>query len=147
MFKTAIGILLTGLVICQTTFATDFSGNYKCELQDKSDGYFTAKLILKLNPEASKLQNGYGSYDIKFDVKGIPYSYSGIAAARGNDLALYFESVGDKKNPDDRGVGIASVILDQDKKGKEIVSIHKFYYEKSYKGTSNFGFENCIKVN
>ncbi len=127
------------------TFAADFSGNYKCELHDKTDGYFKAQLTLKLNREASKPENGYGSYDIIFNVAGIPYSYSGIAAARGNDLAIYFESVGSKKNPDDRGVGIASVVIDKNKDGKDIVSIHKFYYEKSYKGKSNFGFENCVK--
>jgi len=127
--------------------AADFSGAYKCELLDHSDGYFAATLVLKLNPDASKMDKGYASYDIDFNVTGIPYPYTGIAAARGNDLALYFESAGDKKNPDDRGVGIVSVVMDQDKSGKEIITLHKFYYEKSYKGNGNFGFENCSKVN
>lgn len=131
--------------VASNTFAADFSGTYKCDLYDKTDGYFKAQLALKLNLDASKLDKGYGSYDITFNVAGLPYSYSGIAAARGNDLAIYFESVGSKRNPDDRGVGIASVVMDQNKDGKDIVSIHKFYYERSYKGKSNFGFENCVK--
>ena len=132
--------------LVNSTYAADLSGEYKCELVDHSDGYFTAKLVLKLNPASSKMDKGYASYDIDFYVANIPYPYTGIAAARGNDLALYFESTGDKKNPDDRGVGIVSAVMDQDKSGKEIVSLHKFYYEKSYKGNGNFGFENCIKV-
>lgn len=44
------------------------------------------------------------------------------SAARGNDPALYFESKGDNKNPNDRDV---TVILDQDKAEKDVVSIHK----------------------
>jgi hypothetical protein len=129
-----------------SVFAADFTGTYQCQIRDHMDGNFDAKLALTLNKEASKLKDGYASYDITFDVIGLPYAYTGIAAARGNDLALYFESVGENKNPDDRGVGIASVIMDQDKTGRDVVSIHKFYYEKSYKGKSNFGFEKCIKT-
>ncbi|HLX54466.1 MAG TPA: hypothetical protein VKR58_11020 [Aquella sp.] len=126
--------------------AIDFSGIYKCELFDKTDGGFDATLELKLNSASSLVDKGYGSYDIKFNVKGMPYSYTGIAAAHGNNLAIYFESTGDKKNPDDRGVGIATAILDKDKSGKDTVSLHKFYYERSYKGKGNYGFENCKKV-
>lgn len=125
--------------------AADFSGTYACQLRDHADGNFTGQLVLNLNKDASKLKNGYASYDITLDLQGLPYAYTGIAAARGNDLALYFESVGENKNPDDRGVGIASIIMDQDKFGRDIISLHKFYYEKSYKGKSNFGFEKCIK--
>jgi len=135
------------LCLCISSgYAADFSGSYKCEVQDKTDGHFNAKLILKLNPETTIKGTGYASYDIDFIVSGMPYNYKGIAAARGNDLALYFESYGDKRNPDDKGVGIASVIVDKDKAGKDIVSIHKFYYEKSYKNHSNYGFEKCVKV-
>ncbi len=133
--------------LASSGLAADFSGFYKCELLDNSDGYFAATLALKLNPAASKTERGYTSYDIDFHVTGIPYPYTGIAAARGNDLALYFESTGENKNPDDRGVGIVSVVMDQDKSGREIVTLHKFYYEKSYKGSGNFGFENCTRVN
>lgn len=137
--------LLTSSLIFSSAFAADFSGTYDCQVYDHTDGPFTAKLVLELTKEASKLKEGYASYNITFDVTGMPYGYTGIAAARGNDLALYFESVGEEKNPDDRGVGIASVIVDQDKSGKDVVSIHKFYYEKSYKGKPNFGFEKCVK--
>jgi hypothetical protein len=126
--------------------AADFSGTYQCHLTDHRDGPFDGTLILKRDEQATMRDTGYGSYLIDLKVKGIPYTYTGIAAARGNDLAIYFESVGEKRDADDRGVGIASVILDQDKKGKNTVSIHKFYYEKSYKGASNYGFEWCTKT-
>lgn len=144
--KKLLAVTLLSAALAGSAFAADFSGTYQCHLTDHSDGPFDAVLILKLNESASFSKTGYASYDIKFDVKGIPYAYEGIAAARGSDLALYFESAGDNKNPDDRGVGIASVILDQDKSGKDVLSIHKFYYEKSYKGKSNYGFEDCTKV-
>jgi hypothetical protein len=131
--------------VCHCAVATDFSGTYQCSLTDHSDGYFKATLVLKQDSSASFPQTGYGSYLINFKVEGIPYSYTGIAAARGNDLAIYFESTGENKNPDDRGVGIASIIVDQNKKGKDTISFHKFYYEKSYKGKSNYGFEQCTR--
>ncbi|HVT61879.1 MAG TPA: hypothetical protein VHD33_00115 [Legionellaceae bacterium] len=134
------------IFVCNGAMATDFSGLYECQLTDHSDGPFTARLILKKDESASFSEIDYGSYLVTFHVTGIPYDYSGMAAARGNELALYFESVGQNKNPDDRGVGIASMIVDQDKDGKKIVSLHKFYYEKSYKKKSNYGFERCIKI-
>lgn len=143
--KNILATTLLSVTMISSAMAADFSGTYQCHLFDHSDGPFDATLVLKRNKSASFDDEGYGSYDIKFNVKGIPYAYTGIAAARGNDLALYFESTGNNKNPDDRGVGIASVIVDQDKSGKDVVSIHKFYYEKSYKGKSNYGFEDCVK--
>ena len=142
-------ILAAFLVLGVTGYAlaADFSGTYKCHLTDHSDGPFNdATLTFKLNPKASFLNSGYASYDIKYHVGGVPYDYTGIAVARGNDLAIYFESTGEKKNPYDRGVGIATVVLDQDKAGKNVVSLHKFYYENSYKGKSNYGFEECSKA-
>lgn len=142
MQKLLISILLS---VNACAIAADFSGTYDCHLTDHSDGPFTATLVLKKDESASFPDVGYESYSLKLHVKGIPYTYTGMAAARGNDLALYFESTGNNKNPDDRGVGIASIIVDQDKEGKNSVSIHKFYYEKSYKGKSNYGFEKCIK--
>ncbi len=146
MKKTTCSLtLLLCLGAGSAAWAADFSGTYQCDVQDHSDGHFAATLVLKLNKEASKINKGYASYDIDFKVTGMPYAYTGMAAARGNDLALYFESVGEHKNPDDRGVGIASIILDQDKSGNDKLSVHKFYYEKAYKGKSNFGFETCIK--
>ena len=145
MKKLILSIFLTTGIAC-SSFAADFSGQYRCHLIDHVDGSFDAALTLKLNSDATFEKTGYASYDIRFHVTGIPYSYTGIAAARGNDLAVYFESTGDKKDPDDRGVGIASIVSEQDKAGKDIVTIHKFYYEKSYKGKSNYGFEECTKV-
>lgn len=90
-------LLTFGIENC--ALAADFSGTYRCHLTDHSDGPFNATLVLKLNPKASFLTSGYASYDIAFHVDGIPHEYSGIAAARGNDLAVYFESTGEKKNP------------------------------------------------
>jgi len=140
-------IIMTALLLSISHYAaaTDFSGTYQCHLTDHRDGPFEATLVLKQDTTASFPKTGYSSYLIDFNVTGIPYSYTGIAAARGNDLALYFESTGEKKNPDDRGVGIASIIVDHDKAGKELISLHKFYYQKSYKGTSNYGFEVCTQ--
>lgn len=80
-----------------SVLAIDFSGTYKCELFDKTDGGFDATLKLKLNPASSLVDKGYASYDIDFSVNGMPYSYTGIAAAHGNNLAIYFESTGDKR--------------------------------------------------
>jgi len=139
-------IFILFFTVCNGVMAADFSGTYDCNLTDHSDGPFTAVLILKKDHDASFSDIGYASYLVNFHVKGIPYAYTGMAAARGNDLALYFESTGSNRNIDDRGVGIASIIVDQNKEGKNIVSLHKFYYEKSYKGKSNYGFEHCIKV-
>lgn len=141
-------ILLSSLFLTcffGNAYATDFSGSYQCHLYDHIDGPFDATLTLKLVSDASLPKAGYASYDIQFNVKNIPYPYVGFAAARGNDLALYFEATGDKKDPNDRGVGLASVIVDQDSKGKDIVTIHKFYYEQAYKGKHNYGFEVCKK--
>ncbi len=143
MYKYFLGTLL--FILSYSAVATDFSGTYQCNLTDNSDGPFQAILVLKQDPNVSFPKTGYGSYIINFKVKGIPYEYTGIAAARGNDLAIYFESTGEDKNPDDRGVGIASILVDKDKAGNDIISVHKFYYEKSYKGKSNYGFEHCIK--
>src|SRR3990167_11553261 len=109
-------------LICSSAMAIDFSGMYGCHLTDHSDGPFKATLILQKDESASFANVGYGSYSLNFRVEGIPYAYTGIAAARGNDFAIYFESTGDHKNPDDRGVGIASVIVDQDKKGNNTVT-------------------------
>lgn len=145
MLKFLMALLF--LLVCSHAMATNFSGTYECHLTDHADGQSKGTLILQKDKTASFANIGYGSYLLRFQVQGIPYAYTGMAAARGNDLALYFESTGPSKNPDDRGVGIASITVDQDKAGNKIVSLHKFYYEKSYKGKSNYGFEKCIKIN
>jgi hypothetical protein len=137
-------LLSTGIV--SSALAADFSGTYACHLNDHSDGPFDATLTLTLVKEASFPKTGYASYDIKFDVKDMPYPYVGVAAARGNDLGLYFEATGENKDPNDRGVGIASVIVKQTDEGKEVTTINKFYYEQAYKGKANYGFEECTKL-
>ena len=139
-------LLFMSILICNSAMALDFSGNYKCKLIDNADGAFTAALTLKKDANASLDKEGYGSYLVNFTVKGIPYNYTGIAASRGNEIAIYFESIGSNRNPNDKGVGIASVLTSFEKDGKKSISFNKFYYEKSYKGKSNYGFEKCIKV-
>lgn len=139
-------LTLVSIAASMSVSAVDLSGTYKCEIFDKTDGGFDAVFKLKLNSASSLVDKGYGSYDVEFNVTGIAYPYTGLAAANGSNLAVYFESTGDKKNPDDRGVGAATVILDKDKSGKDTISLHNFYYERSYKGKGNYGFENCKKV-
>ena len=83
--------------VCGFVMAMDFSGTYDCHLTDHSDGPFTATLVLKQDGSADLAHVGYGGYLLHFHVNGIPYDYVGMAAARGNDLALYFESTGSNK--------------------------------------------------
>jgi len=141
-------ILFAGILVAMnwSAGAVDFSGTYSCKMVDNADGSSKSLFTLKLNPLVSKLDQGYASYDTSYSTEGLPYSYTGIAASHGNELAVYFESVGDKKDPSDRGVGIGTVIMDQDGSGKIEISMHNYYYQKMYKGHANYGTANCIKT-
>lgn len=132
--------------ITASAWAIDYSGTYDCTMYDQADGYFTGQLTLKINQIASLSQQGYGSYDAHMSFENIPYEYDGYAAAHGSQLAIYFESVGSKRDPDDKGVGIASVVLEKDANNKDIISIHKFYYTQQYHNKSNIGFQKCVKT-
>ncbi len=150
--KTFDGLLMKKTIIALCFFsapaiwAVDYSGNYDCTMYDQTDGYFTGQLTLKINPLASLVQQGYGSYDVHMSFENIPYEYDGYAAAHGSQLAIYFESVGAKRDPDDKGVGIASVVLEKDANNKDIISIHKFYYTQQYHNKSTIGFQKCVKT-
>lgn len=144
MKKCMIALLAAGFLGSAT--AADFSGTYQCHIADHSDGAFDATLVLTANPDATFSDSGYASYNLTLHVPGMPYDYEGMIAARGNDLGVYFESVGEKKDPNDRGVGIGTVIVDKNKAGINTTRIHKFYYEKAYKGKTNYGFEHCVKT-
>lgn len=133
------------LFICQHACSADYSGTYDCTLYDQTEGYFTGEMVLELNKSASIAQQGFNSYDFHLSYKGVPYQYEGYAAANGNQLALYFESVGSQRDPDDKAVGIANVVVEKDVNNKDIVRIHKFYYMQDYHDNSNTGFESCVR--
>ena len=130
-----------------SAFATDLSGVYKCTAFDSNDGEYAGTLTMKSNKAYNKANSPYGTYDFTLTAKGFPYSFAGIAAANGTNFSMYFESVGEKRDPSDRGVGIATVVRDVDHEGKDVISFHAFYFEKAYKGRSSFGFENCTLSN
>ena len=142
MMKKLFSLLL--ITVSASSFAADFSGKYRCDAYDAHDGKYQAEMTLKLNKAYSKMDRGYASYDFSLASEGYPYSFNGLAAASGSNLAIYFESIGAKRDPSDKGVVIGTIITDQDGQGKEVVSMHTFYYEKAYKGKGNYGFENCV---
>ena len=136
-----IFILLFSLCV-GNVFAEDISGKYNCHLNDHSDGLFDVTLVLKNNPQASFPKQSYMSYDFTFEFTalGAIHTYEGFASAHGNNMAMYFESTGDHKDPSDKGVGIASVSTI-----KDTITFSKFYYEPAYQGKVNYGFEECVK--
>lgn len=133
-----LGLLCMGLI--SNVFAQDLSGRYQCHINDQIDGEFEESLVIKNNPKASLPSQDYMSYDLEFTEPGTSNKYIGFAAASGNNLSIYFESP--EKNSDDKGVGISSVEV----KDKKII-IKKFYYEPSYQGKANYGFEECVSDN
>ena len=124
---------------CLTTKAeaaftgTDFSGVYDCTGQDNSEGAYTGKVTINLVKEKSAGE--YGAYKFKLEVPGFG-AYPGHAAARGNNMAIYFANT--DPSTKDFGTGIANFA--KNKAGKW--SFKKFYYEPEFKG-GNFGTEIC----
>jgi hypothetical protein len=132
-------------IFFSTSYALDFSGDYQCDTNyDAQDGKYTALITLKLNKGYVQEGSSYATYDFSMKAIGYDYFWTGIAAANGNNLAVYFESVGPKREPSDKGVGIATIVTDKDATGKDVVSLHKFFYEAAYKGKPDYGFENCV---
>ncbi len=127
-------------------FATDFSGVYQCDGFDYQDGKYTAKITLKINNTFSKKINAHKVYDFSMEASGYDYTWTGYAVANGANIAIYFESTGPKKEPSDKGVGIATVVVDLDSSGNELVTLHKFFYEQAFKGKPDYGSENCRLV-
>lgn len=118
----------------QTVFTgNDFSGIYDCKGQDNSEGAYTGKVTINLVKEKSAGE--YGAYKFKLEVPGFG-AYPGHAAARDNNMAIYFANT--DPSTKDFGTGIASFA--KNKAGKW--SFKKFYYEPEFKG-GNFGIEVC----
>lgn len=112
----------------------DFSGTYDCTGDDQHDGKFTGAITLALVPAQSTAENG--SYSIKFEATGFG-SYTGYAAAHGNDMALYFANTDASK----KDFGNSIVMLRKNKNDKW--QFESFYYEPEYFG-GNYGTEFCV---
>ena len=112
---------------------TNFSGIYDCTGQDNSEGAYTGKVTIHLVKEKSAGE--YSSYQFKLEVPGFG-AYPGHAAARENNMAIYFANT--DASTKDFGTGIAN--FSKNKAGKW--SFKKFYYEPEFKG-GNFGIETC----
>ena len=112
---------------------TNFSGIYDCTGQDNSEGAYTGKVTIHLVKEKSAGE--YGAYQFKLEVPGFG-AYPGHAAARKNNMAIYFANT--DASTKDFGTGIAN--FSKNKTGKW--SFKKFYYEPEFKG-GNFGIETC----
>lgn len=130
-------LLLTSNIVLAETAAftgTDFSGSYDCTGDDQHDGKFTGAITLALVREQSTGE--YGSYSIKFEAAGFG-GYTGYAAARGNNMALYFANNDASK----KDFGNSIVTLRKNKNDKW--QFHSFYYEPEYFG-GNYGTEFCV---
>ncbi len=112
---------------------TNFSGIYDCTGQDNSEGAYKGKVTIHLVKEKSAGE--YSSYQFKLEVPGFG-AYPGHAAARENNMAIYFANT--DASTKDFGTGIAN--FSKNKAGKR--SFKKFYYEPEFKG-GNFGIETC----
>ena len=112
---------------------TNFSGIYDCTGQDNSEGAYKGKVTIHLVKEKSAGE--YSSYQFKLEVPGFG-AYPGNAAARENNMAIYFANT--DASTKDFGTGIAN--FSKNKAGKW--SFKKFYYEPEFKG-GNFGIETC----
>jgi hypothetical protein len=131
--------LISLAFLCMSTNAqaaitgTDFSGIYDCTGQDNSEGAYTGKVTINLVKEKSTGE--YGAYKFKLEVPGFG-TYPGHAAARDNNMAIYFANT----NPSTKDFGTGIATFSKNKAGKW--SFKKFYYEPEFKG-GNFGIEIC----
>lgn len=150
--------LLTTSMCLASEDKLNIAGTYKCTGYDSYSGRYTGTVVLKPDFKASDFKNNFGAYSFSLSAK-IPgdsnvYDYTGEAAAHGDSLAIYYKNIDPKAAIDDQGVGIASIVRDQDAKGNVTVSFHKFYFEPQYlrdkKGptgkTGGTGTENCVRV-
>ncbi|MDX2050379.1 MAG: hypothetical protein SFT93_04335 [Rickettsiaceae bacterium] len=145
-----ISRIIVSLVILINTFgalAYDFSGAYKCDKAfDSQDGNFTSTITLRPNNDYKKANSSYSIYNFEMKCPGYNYTWEGTAIANGNNLAIYFYSVGEHREKSDFGTASATIITHEDKKGKITTSLHEFYYETAYKGKPAFGFQDCKKL-
>ena len=121
-------------------------GSYKCTGFDSNDGAFSGDLTFTLDQKASDFERSFGAYKFKLVIPldGATATYSGVAAAQGQQLAMYFAN-DSKDAPTDRGVGITVVSHDQDSKGQYTTTLHKSYYLPDYKDGGR-GTETCVKT-
>ncbi len=160
LLSTAL-LLGSNAIIASSADKLNLSGTYNCTGFDNHDGTFTGTITLKLDAKASDFKHNFGAYAFTLTEGGAGTgvnAYTGEAAAQGDILAIYFQNtdVKDAVGISDRGVGIATVSHDQDSKGNVITTLHKFYYEPTYKrgqdgkkagglGEGGHGTETCVK--
>ena len=148
-FKTlclATLLACSGGALAQVADPLHIAGSYKCTGYDSNDGAFKGDLTFVVDDKVSNFGQGFGAYKFKLEVplEGATATYSGIAAAQGQLLAMYFAN-DSQSAATDRGVGITVVSRDQDSKGQYTTTLHKSYYLPDYKGGGR-GTESCIKT-
>ncbi|VVN69305.1 hypothetical protein [Pseudomonas fluorescens] len=148
-----IAVSLCNSAMAQSPDPLHIVGNYKCTGYDSHDGYFEGDLTFTLDEAASHFEQSFGAYRFKLRVEldGAPATYSGIAAAQGQSLSMYFAN-DSQEAPTDRGVGMALITHDQDTNGKYTTTLHKSYYLPDYernakdgRGAGGRGTETCVK--
>ena len=142
------GITSAGSVLADTLVNDPLfiAGSYKCTGYDSNDGAFKGDLTFAVDDRVSNFAQGFGAYKFKLEVPldGATATYSGIAAAQGHLLAMYFAN-DSQSAATDRGVGITVVSRDQDNKGQYSTTLHKSYYLPDYMGGGR-GTETCVKI-
>ena len=140
---TSAGSLLADTLVNDPLF---IAGSYKCTGYDSNDGAFKGDLTFAVDDRVSNFAQGFGAYKFKLEVPldGATATYSGIAAAQGHLLAMYFAN-DSQSAATDRGVGITVVSRDQDNKGQYSTTLHKSYYLPDYMGGGR-GTETCVKI-
>lgn len=147
-------VFLAGLAQAASPDPLQIAGSYKCTGYDSYEGHFEGDLHIQLDQAASHFEQAFGAYRFKLEVgleSAGPATYSGFAAAQGQQLAMYFAN-DSAKAPADRGVGLATITRGRDAKGAYITTLHKSYYGPDYmrdaKGErgAGRGTETCVKV-
>jgi hypothetical protein len=143
-----ITLLINLLIGVNFVYAINLSGKYLCNGYDTKDGPYSDDYVtLTQVKNHSYPEKDVYSYNFMLsDSKGA-LQYSGFATSHGRDLAIYFENMGSKKNPNDRGVGIAkvndSIVRNSKGQFEQSITFSKFFFEPNY--TSD-GSEFCKKV-
>lgn len=154
LFVFLASVSLVGHAATPVADPLHIAGDYKCTGYDSHDGHFKGDLNFKLDKEASHFDHGFGAYTFTLRVElegGVGATYSGMAAAQGNQLAMYFAN-DSAASPTDRGIGQASITHDQDAAGKYTTTLHKSYYLPAYMRDAKNGqgagrgTEVCVKT-
>lgn len=132
---TLLALISHAAVAAANTFTgTDFSGSYDCTGTDRHDGNFKGSITLQLVRAQS--HDDFAAYNIRFEAEGFG-GYNGYAAARGNQMALFFAN----NDPKTKDFGNSIVSMTKNKNGKW--QLESFYYEPEYFG-GNYGSEMCV---